>query len=37
MQFKNISIDDVEEVRKNKRIQKGAFNEKIYLIDVDED
>ncbi|APC47787.1 phosphoribosyl-ATP pyrophosphohydrolase [Virgibacillus halodenitrificans] len=31
------TIDDVEKVRKDKAEKRGAFNEKIYLIEVEDD
>ena len=36
MEFKNISMEEVEEVRKNKKDKNGGFENKIYLIDVEE-
>lgn len=37
MKFKNISIDDVEKARKLKNDKKGKFDNKIYLIDVEQE
>ena len=37
MKSKNISLDDVEKARKIKNDKKGKFDNKIYLIDVDQD
>lgn len=37
MKYKNISIEDVENARKIKNNKKGSFNDKIYLIDVEQD
>lgn len=37
MNYKNISIEDVENARKIKNNKKGSFNDKIYLIDVEQD
>ena len=37
MEFKNISIEDMEETRKIKNEKKGKFDNKIYLIDVEQD
>ena len=37
MKINNISIDDVENARKIKKDKKGGFNNKIYLIDVEQD
>lgn len=37
MKVNNISIDKVEETRKIKNSQKGSFEKKIYLIDVEQD
>ena len=34
---KNISLDDVEKARKIKNDKKGKFDNKIYLIDVEQD
>ena len=37
MEAKNISIEEVESARKFKNNKKGAFRDKIYLIDVEQD
>ena len=37
MKFKNISLDDVEKARKSKNDKKGKFDNKIYLLDVEQD
>ena len=37
MKVRNISIEDVENARKIKNRQKGSFNNKIYLIDVQQE
>lgn len=37
MKINNISINDVENARKIKKDKKGGFNNKIYLIDVEQD
>lgn len=37
MKINNISIKDVENARKIKKDKKGGFNNKIYLIDVEQD
>ena len=37
MKSKNISLDDVEKARKIKNDKKGKFDNKIYLIDVEQD
>lgn len=37
MKINNISIDDVENARKIKKDKKGGFNNRIYLIDVEQD
>lgn len=37
MKINNISINDVEDARKIKKDKKGGFNDKIYLIDVEQD
>ena len=37
MKLKNISLDDVERARKTKNDKKGKFDNKIYLIDVEQD
>lgn len=37
MEFKNISMNDVEKSRIIKKADKGGFNDKIYLIDIKED
>lgn len=37
MRERNISIKDVEKARKIKNNQKGSFNNKIYLIDVEQE
>lgn len=37
MKINNISINDVENARKIKKDKKGGFNDKIYLIDVEQD
>lgn len=37
MQAKNISIEQVEKARKDKKNKKGGFENKIYLIDVEEE
>lgn len=36
MKINNISINDVENARKIKKDKKGGFNNKIYLIDVEQ-
>lgn len=36
MKINNISINDVENARKIKKDKKGGFNDKIYLIDVEQ-
>ena len=35
--FQNISIEDVENARQIKNSKKGSFNDKIYLIDVEQE
>lgn len=37
MKERNISIEDVENARKVKNSKKGAFNDKVYLIDVEQE
>ena len=37
MKLKKISLDDVEKARKIKNDKKGKFDNKIYLIDVEQD
>lgn len=37
MKINNISINDVENARKIKKDKKGGFNDRIYLIDVEQD
>ena len=37
MKINNISMNDVENARKIKRDKKGVFNNKIYLINVEQD
>ncbi len=37
MKINNISMNDVENARKIKRDKKGGFNNKIYLINVEQD
>lgn len=37
MKINNISINDVENARKIKKDKKGGFNNRIYLIDVEQD
>ena len=37
MKERNISIKDVENTRRIKNNQKGSFNDKIYLIDVEQE
>lgn len=37
MKARNISIEDVENARKIKNSKKGSFNDKIYLIDVEQE
>jgi len=37
MKNNNISIEDVENARKIKNSKKGSFNDKIYLIDVEQE
>lgn len=37
MKINNISMNDVENARKIKKDKKGGFNNKIYLIDVEQD
>ena len=36
MKARNISIEDVENARQSKNNKKGAFYDKIYLIDVEQ-
>jgi len=36
MEINSISIDDVENARKIKKDKKGGFNNRIYLIDVEQ-
>lgn len=36
MKNRNISMEDVENARKIKNSEKGSFNDKIYLIDVEQ-
>ncbi len=37
MKIKNITIEEVEKAREIKRNKKGSFNNKIYLIDVEQE
>ena len=37
MKDRNISMEDVENARQIKNSKKGAFNDKIYLIDVEQE
>ena len=37
MKDRNISIEDIESARKIKNNKKGSFNDKIYLIDVEQE
>lgn len=37
MKERNISIEDIENARKIKNNKKGSFNDKIYLIDVEQE
>lgn len=37
MKERNISIEDVENARQIKNSKKGSFNDKIYLIDVEQE
>lgn len=37
MRAKNISWEEVKKIQEMKRQQKGGFNDKIYLIDVEQD
>ena len=37
MKVENILIEDIEKAREIKNIKKGKFNNKIYLIDVEQD
>ncbi len=37
MKDKNISIEEVENARKIKNSKRGSFNDKIYLIDVEQE
>lgn len=37
MKARNISMEDVENARKVKNDKKGAFNDKIYLLDVEQE
>lgn len=37
MKAKNISKEQVEEARRIKNNKKGSFNDKIYLIDVEQE
>lgn len=37
MKLKNISVAEVEAARESKKKRKGAFNDKIYLIDVEQE
>lgn len=37
MKDRNISIEDIENARKIKNNEKGSFNDKIYLIDVEQE
>lgn len=37
MNDRNISIEDIENARKIKNNKKGSFNDKIYLIDVEQE
>ena len=37
MKAKNISMEEIEKARIDKKNKKGEFNDKIYLIDVEQD
>lgn len=37
MKDRNISIEDIENARKIRNNKKGSFNDKIYLIDVEQE
>ena len=37
MKVKNISMKELENIRELKNNKKGSFNDKIYLIDVEQD
>lgn len=37
MKDRNISIEDIENARKIKNSKKGSFNDKIYLIDIEQE
>lgn len=37
MEIKNMSIEDIEKARESKKIKKGAFKDRIYLIDVEQE
>lgn len=37
METTNITMEDVEKARLSKKSEKGGFNDKIYLIDVEQD
>ena len=37
MKLKKISVAEVEDTRENKKKRKGAFDDKIYLIDVEQE
>ena len=37
MKARNISMEDVENARKIKNSKKGSFNDKVYLIDVEQE
>lgn len=37
MKDRNISIEDIENARKIKNNKKGSFDDKIYLIDVEQE
>ena len=37
MKLKNISVAEVEDTRENKKKRKGAFDDRIYLIDVEQE
>ena len=36
-EIKNMSIEDIEKARESKKIKKGAFKDRIYLIDVEQE
>lgn len=37
MEIKNMSIEDIEKARESKKIKKGAFKDRIYLINVEQE